>query len=101
MPTRARAALDEGRARFAALGIEEGLNEEIAGRVLRMLGDLDAALAALRRGLRWSAKYPLQHAMLRHQLALTLKAAGDAAAAEAERGAAVEGFQRCGARAPE
>ena len=99
--TRARATLNEGRARFAALGIEEGLNEEIAGRVLRMLGDLDAALAALRRGLRWAAEYPLQHAMLRHELALTLKAAGDAAAAEAERGAAVEGFQRCGARAPE
>ena len=61
----------------------------------------DAALVALRRGLRWSAEYPLQHAILQYELALTLLAAGDAAAAQTERMAAVEGFKRCGARAPE
>jgi tetratricopeptide (TPR) repeat protein len=67
----ARAALDKGLEGFAQLGIEEGLNYEFAGRVLRILGDHAESARKLRHGISLSGEFPLSLAALHAELAKT------------------------------
>ena len=92
--TAASAALAESRAGFERLGIAEGLNREFEGRVLRLTGHIDAALAALDEGLRLAGDYPIEAAWLQHERVLTLKARGDHAAAQAAALDTIARFER-------
>lgn len=92
-------ALANGLERFAALGIDEGLNHEFAARVHRRAGALDAAGLAVQRGLRVSADFPLQHAELQLEQALVCRARGDDAGAQQALQAALAGLRACGAPA--
>jgi hypothetical protein len=76
-------ALARGKSGFAQLEIEEGLNREFEGRVLRLIGRPDPALAALEDGLRLAAQFPVEAAWLQHERVLTQQARGDPAAARA------------------
>jgi Tfp pilus assembly protein PilF len=89
--------LGDGRGRFAELRIEEGLNEEIAARVLRLAGNVDDARAALRRGLAWSEAFPLEQAQLHLEHARLGIATSDHAGMLAALDAARALFERCGA----
>lgn len=93
----ARQALRDGLARFASLGIDEGLNREIAARVHRLLGETDAARAAVAAGLAVSAGFPLQAAHLHFEAACIEHAAGDVPAGRAAARRARDGFEACGA----
>lgn len=95
----ALAHLAQGLDRFAALGIDEGLNHEVAARVQRLAGQLDQALLSVQRGLAISQAFPLQHAELEHELALLQQRRGDDAAAHEARAAARARFLACGAGA--
>ena len=89
--------LADGRHRFAELQIEEGLNEEIAARVLRLAGHFDDAQAAIHRGLAYSEAFPLEQAQLQLEHARLRLALADRAGALAALGAARGLFERCGA----
>jgi tetratricopeptide (TPR) repeat protein len=93
----ALALLAQGLERFAALGIDEGLNHEFAARVQRQAGQLDAALLSLQRGLAVSHDFPLQHAELQLELVLLQRERGDGVAALEAQVAARTGFLACGA----
>ncbi len=92
-------ALTEGLERFAALGIDEGLNHEFAARLQRRAGALDAALQAIQRGLAVSAGFPLQRAELMLEQAWLCRTQGDEAGAQHAAQAAQGGFTACGAPA--
>lgn len=64
-------ALRAGLAAFAALGIEEGLNYEFAGRVCRLLGRGEESLFYLEKGLEISTALPVYHAALLFEAART------------------------------
>jgi tetratricopeptide (TPR) repeat protein len=90
-------ALAYGKAAFARLGIEEGLNLEFEGRVLRLLGRADEACVAIEEGLRLAAKFPVEAAWLQHEFVLTHQARGDTEAAQVAAGRAIEWFDALGA----
>ena len=89
--------LAEGRRRFAELQIEEGLNEEIAARVLRLAGHFDDARAAIMCGLACSAAFPLEQAQAQLEHARLCLALADRAGALAALDAARMLFERCAA----
>ena len=89
--------LAEGQRRFAALSIEEGLNEEFAGRTLRLIGRLADAQSALQRGLGWAQAFPLERAHLLLELARVRAIAGDREGARAAADEAHALFTQCGA----
>jgi tetratricopeptide (TPR) repeat protein len=89
--------LAEGRRRFAALRIEEGLNEEFAARTLRLMGRLSDAESAVQRGLGWAQAFPLARAHLQLELARVRASAGDRAGALAAADQARALFTQCGA----
>lgn len=72
-PQEAKSLLTVGLAEFQALGINEGLNFEYAGRVHRLCGDLDAAETYLRRGVTLAAAFPVYLASVHVELAETLR----------------------------
>lgn len=74
-------ALARGKVGFARLEIEEGFNREFEGRVLRLVGRPDDALAVLDDGLRLAAKFPVEAAWLQHERVLTQQVRGDHAGA--------------------
>ena len=90
-------ALTQGKAGFAQLGIEEGFDREFEGRVLRLLGRLDGALAALEEGLGLAANFPVEAAWLWNELVLTHQARGDRDAALAAARHAIDTFEALGA----
>lgn len=89
--------LAEGRRRFAALSVEEGLNEEFAGRTLRLIGRLADAESAVQRGLGWAQAFPLERAHLQLELARVRTLAGDREGARAAADVAHALFTQCGA----
>lgn len=89
--------LADGRRRFAELQIEEGLNDEIAARVLRLAGRADDAQAAILHGLACSDAFPLEQAQLQLEHARLRRAIADRAGALAALDAARLLFERCGA----
>ncbi len=95
--THALDRLAEGRRRFAELRIEEGLNEEIAARVLRLAGRLDDAQAAIQRGLACSEAFPLEQAQVQIEHARLHLALADRVGALAALDAARMLFERCAA----
>jgi len=90
-------ALARGKGGFARLEIEEGFNREFEGRVLRLVGRPDAALAVLDEGLRLAAKFPVEAAWLQHERVLTQQACGDLAGAQAAVEDAAALFAQLGA----
>jgi len=94
---RALEHLAEGRRRFAALHIEEGLNEEFASRTLRLIGRLADAQSAARRGIGWAQAFPLECAHVQLELAQVRSAAGDRDGALAAATEASALFLQCGA----
>ena len=90
-------ALAQGKAGFGRLEIEEGLNREFEGRVLRLVGRPGDALAVLEEGLCLAAKFPVEAAWLQHELVPTHLARGDAAAALAAGARAQALFEWMGA----
>jgi DNA-binding Xre family transcriptional regulator len=89
--------MNKGLQEFSALGIEEGLNYEIAGRTCRYLKDFKQAETYLRKGIQSSQNFPLSLASLHVELALVLRETGSHVwQAEALR--AVDLFQRCECR---
>ena len=93
----ALSALADGKAAFARLAIVEGINFEFEGRVLRLLGRLGEAQRALGEGLRVAAAFPVEAGWLQHELVLTHRSRGDAAAARAAANEAIALFERLGA----
>jgi hypothetical protein len=87
--------LARGRAAFAAIGVREGLNERLAARTLRHLGRLDDARAAVRLGLQWAQRFPLERADLHAEGAQVELAAGEVQAALAHAHAARALYRRC------
>ena len=90
-------SLAAGRAAFARLEIAEGLNREFEGRVLRLVGQPDAALAALDEGLQLAAAFPVEAAWLHHERVLTQQARGDPDGSLAAARDAIVLFERIGA----
>lgn len=90
-------ALARGKAGFDKLGIEEGFNREFEGRVLRLVGRPDDALAVLDDGLRLAAKFPVEAAWLQHERVPTQQARGDLAGAHAAADDAAALFAQLGA----
>lgn len=88
----AHGALQRGLAAFKALGIAEGPNCEIEGRVLRLSRRPADARRALAEGLRRSAAFPLERGRLHAELALTERDAGDAERAQASANHAFDLF---------
>lgn len=80
---------------FAALGIEEGLNYEYAGRILRLLGKLQEAEKYLRRGLEISNDFPIYQAALCFELSLTLSDQKKRIEAEHFAQQAIDLYQKC------
>jgi len=93
----ALAALAGALDAFAALGIEEGLNREFEGRVLRLLQRPGESMRALQEGLRISAAFPLQRGRLHAELARTHQMLGDDREAAVSAGQAADLFRACGA----
>lgn len=58
---------------FSKLGIHEGLNFEYAGRVQRLVGNLDQAVSDLKEGISTAQVFPIDLASLKVELARTLK----------------------------
>ena len=90
-------ALAQGKAGFGRLEIEEGFNREFEGRVLRLVGRPDDALAVLADGLRLAAAFPVEAAWLLHERVLAQQARGDAQAARAAADRAIGLFESLGA----
>lgn len=57
---------------FAQMSIEEGLNYEFAGRISRIIGDLQASKIYLEKGISISDEFPVEQASLYSELAETL-----------------------------
>jgi tetratricopeptide (TPR) repeat protein len=93
----ALAALAGALDAFAALGIEEGLNHEFEGRVLRLLQRHGESLRVLQNGIRISAAFPLQRGRLHAELALTHRLLGDDHEARVSAAQAADLFRACGA----
>ena len=89
--------LADGRRRFAELRIEEGLNEEIAARVLRLAGRFEAAQVAIERGLACSEAFPLEQGQVQLEHARLRLAMTDRPGALAALDVARPLFERCGA----
>ncbi|MGZ3786714.1 MAG: helix-turn-helix domain-containing protein [Bdellovibrio sp.] len=75
--TEAITKLNHGLEGFAKLGIEEGLNYEIAGRVTRLLGDFSASVDFIRKGISISEKFPIYLAALNLEMSKALAAQGN------------------------
>jgi tetratricopeptide (TPR) repeat protein len=90
-------ALARGRAGFARLEIEEGFNREFEGRVLRLVGRHEDALAVLDEGLRLAAEFPVETAWLLRERMLTQQARGDLDAALNSARLAIGAFEKLGA----
>lgn len=89
--------LQLGLAGFATLGIKEGPNCEIAGRVMRLLQRLDDSRRVLAEGLHFSAAYPLELGRLHTEIARSERASGAHHLAEAAALLAVSLFRACAA----
>lgn len=87
--------LQQGLAGFADLGIEEGLNYEYAGRILRLLGNLQEAEKYLRRGIEILKDFPMYQAALFFELSLTLLDQKKRIEAEQFAQQAIELYQKC------
>ncbi len=72
--TLARESAEQALREYSAMGIEEGLSFEQAGRTFRILGDLERAKELFRKGIAISAKFPVYQAALYFELAIALKA---------------------------
>lgn len=93
----AQGALERGLAAFTALGISEGPNCEIEGRVMRLLQRPVEARRALAEGLRLSAAFPLELGRLHAELALAERDEGEADCAQASARQAIGLFLACDA----
>ena len=91
----AREHLKKGLDGFFQLGIEEGLNYEIAGRVSRLLGDLDQSEKFLNKGISISSDFPVYHAALHLEMAKTQKALSKSAEAKKYAEIAKALYQNC------
>jgi len=98
---RARAALErlDARPELTSTATLTALMARARGELLAAEGDLAGAVRQLRQAARMSLEMnaPLACAEARRSLARVLFAAGDAEAAEVERGAAISLFRRAGA----
>jgi tetratricopeptide (TPR) repeat protein len=72
--TQAKKYLEDALAGYQDLKIEEGLNYEFAGRISRLIGDLENSKAYLEKGITLSQDFPIELAGVYAELALTLKA---------------------------
>ncbi len=61
---------------YQDLKIEEGLNYEFAGRISRLIGDLESSNTFLEKGIIVSQSFPIEQAGVYVELAFTLKAIG-------------------------
>lgn len=61
---------------YQDLKIEEGLNYEFAGRISRLIGDLESSKAYLEKGVLVSQAFPLEQAGVYVEFAFTLNAIG-------------------------
>jgi len=90
-------ALARSKRGFGQLEIEEGLNREFEGRVLRLVGRPDDGLVALEDGLRLAAQFPVEAAWLQHERVLAQQARGDPEAARGAARDAIALFERLAA----
>jgi tetratricopeptide (TPR) repeat protein len=91
----AETALQRGLSMFGALGIAEGPNCEIEGRVMRLSQRPADARRALGEGLRLAAAFPLERGRLHVELALTEQGDGEAERAQASARQAIKLFLVC------
>lgn len=91
----AQTALQRGLSAFKALGIAEGPNCEIEGRVMRLLQRPADARRALGEGLRLAAAFPLEAGRLHAERALTEQGEGETERALASAGQAIGLFLAC------
>ncbi|MEK7355717.1 MAG: hypothetical protein AAB250_04680, partial [Bdellovibrionota bacterium] len=90
----ARAALESAFRQFSNLNIEEGLNYEFAGRVVRLIGNRDESIRYLEKGISISAEFPMALAGLHVELARSL-ATSDPVGAKHMAEKAEEIFRAC------
>ena len=87
--------MQRGLSAFKTLGIAEGPNCEIEGRVMRLSQRPADARRALGEGLRLAAAFPLEAGRLHAELALTEQGEGNTARARASAGQAIGLFTAC------
>ncbi len=92
----AKVHLESGLKIFEELGVQEGLNCELAARVFRGLSDCQRSHDSIAVGLEWAKEYPLVTAGLRGELAILLRAEGRIAESDQQLALAQEIFLKCG-----